>query len=53
MEKLKSVVRIALVGKYIGQNNNDAYASVIKALSHSAIHAQRKLEIEVRFLGLL
>lgn len=40
-------VRIALVGKYV--RITDAYASVNKALKHAAIHAKRKLIIEVSF----
>lgn len=44
-EQYTEVVRIALVGKYV--RVQDAYASVIKALRHSAVHAERKLEIQV------
>lgn len=38
-------VRIALVGKYV--QIPDAYASLNKALRHSAIHAKRQLVISV------
>ncbi|VDM95798.1 unnamed protein product [Thelazia callipaeda] len=37
-------VRIAMIGKYV--KIRDSYASVNKALRHSAIHAKRKLVIE-------
>jgi CTP synthase len=41
MENLRKEVRIALVGKYT--QLEDAYASVIKALGHAALAANRKL----------
>jgi CTP synthase len=39
----EGVVRIAIVGKYV--QLQDAYLSVVEALSHSAIHHGTKLEI--------
>lgn len=39
---------IAVVGKYV--QIVDAYASVNKALRHSAIHARRKIIIDVNLL---
>lgn len=44
---MRGSVKIALVGKYT--KLEDAYASVIKALKHSAIAANRKLELTVSF----
>lgn len=40
---------IALVGKYT--KFSDSYASVIKALEHSALAINHKLEIKVRTWG--
>ena len=42
-EHLRKFVRIALVGKYT--QLEDAYASVIKALGHSALAANHKLQL--------
>ena len=42
-EHLRKKVQIALVGKYT--KLEDAYASVIKALSHAALAINRKLEL--------
>ena len=42
-ENLRQDVSIALVGKYT--QLNDAYASVIKALEHAALHCNRKLKL--------
>jgi len=39
-------VNIALVGKYTGME--DAYASVLKALTHAALFCNRKLKVLVR-----
>jgi len=39
----EGVVRIAIVGKYV--QLQDAYLSVVEALSHAAIHHGRKLEV--------
>ena len=44
-ENVRETVTICLVGKYTGLN--DAYASVIKALQHSAIKAKHKLDLQV------
>lgn len=44
-ERVHSSVNIALVGKYT--KLEDAYASVIKALKHSAIAANRKLDLTI------
>lgn len=57
LENVKNVVKIALVGKYVTDNTEkvfeDAYASVIKALHHAALHCNQKLEIKVLFFNLL
>ncbi|KAI1704169.1 glutamine amidotransferase class-I domain-containing protein [Ditylenchus destructor] len=48
-EKYTKPVKIALVGKYIrpdGTIFTDAYASVIKALHHASMFAERKLELK-------
>jgi CTP synthase (UTP-ammonia lyase) len=51
-ENVRDTVTICLVGKYTGLN--DAYASVIKALQHSALKAKHKLDLQVRegYLGM-
>nr|CAG4646186.1 EOG090X04HX [Macrothrix elegans] len=45
-DNVRKVVEIALVGKYT--QLEDAYASVIKALQHSALFVNRKLILSVR-----
>ena len=43
IDGFEETVKIALVGKYTGLK--DSYLSVFKALKHSAIHTERKLEV--------
>lgn len=45
-DRLLEHVSIALVGKYT--KLSDSYTSVIKALEHSALAINRKLEVKVR-----
>lgn len=45
-DRLLETCSIALVGKYT--KFSDSYASVIKALEHSALAINHKLEIKVR-----
>lgn len=47
-DRLLETCSIALVGKYT--KFSDSYASVIKALEHSALAINHKLEIKVRGL---
>lgn len=57
MVKFNDIVKIALVGKYVSRNSDkifeDAYASVVKALHHAALHCGKKLKIEVRITIIL
>lgn len=46
IERQLDEVNIALVGKYTGME--DAYASVLKALTHAALFCNRKLKVLVR-----
>ena len=41
---LSTVVSIAMVGKYTGLS--DAYLSVLKALQHACLSANRKLDVQ-------
>ncbi|KAL6848908.1 hypothetical protein ACP4OV_021491 [Aristida adscensionis] len=43
-DKLKTPVRIAMVGKYTGLS--DSYLSVLKALSHASVALERKLVVD-------
>lgn len=45
-DRLLESVSIALVGKYT--KLSDSYTSVIKALEHSALAVNHKLEVKVR-----
>uniref|UniRef100_A0A915CUX0 CTP synthase N-terminal domain-containing protein n=1 Tax=Ditylenchus dipsaci TaxID=166011 RepID=A0A915CUX0_9BILA len=49
-EKYQTIVKIALIGKYLRNDNKsvftDAYASVIKALHHAGMFSARKVKIE-------
>lgn len=49
-ERLYGEVNIVLVGKYT--DFTDSYASVVKALEHSAFRVQRKLVLQVSGAGL-
>ena len=44
-DQVRSEVHIALVGKYVQME--DAYLSVIKALTHAALHCNLKLVLQV------
>ncbi|AQK97038.1 CTP synthase [Zea mays] len=44
LDKLKTSVKIAMVGKYTGLS--DSYLSVIKALLHASVAMERKLVVE-------
>lgn len=50
-ERPAEEVIIALVGKYTALE--DAYASVLKALSHAAVCCSRKLNVQVRIYNSL
>lgn len=43
-DALSAVVKIAMVGKYTGLS--DAYLSVLKALQHACLAANRKLDVQ-------
>jgi CTP synthase len=49
MSQVTTPVRIALVGKYV--ELRDAYMSVKEALTHAAVHHNRKLEVEWIYSG--
>ena len=44
-ENVRNEVHIGLVGKYVQME--DAYISVVKALTHAALHCNLKLVIQV------
>jgi CTP synthase len=44
VDSFDKVVRIALVGKYTGLQ--DSYLSVLKALKHASIAAERQIQVE-------
>ena len=44
VDSFDKVVRIALVGKYTGLQ--DSYLSVLKALKHASIAAERQVQVE-------
>lgn len=49
MRQLSRPVRVALVGKYV--ELHDAYISVKEALTHAAVHHDRKIELEWVYSG--
>ncbi len=49
MQQVTQSLRIAIVGKYV--ELHDAYMSVKEALTHAAVHHDRKLEIEWLYSG--
>lgn len=49
-ENVRAEVHIALVGKYIRME--DAYLSVVKALTHAALHCNLKLVLQVSYYNI-